>query len=233
MTIRLLTRASNVLIPVAAVAFALGCWQLQRMDDKKSLETSFNEAQYQDLDSALTNPGPFSRVEASGQFDDTRHILLDNKVYRGKAGVHVHTPFVTESGVTILVNRGWKPMTPDRSRLPTIETPGSTIEIRGILAPPPENRQTLGAPDVLTQDDWPQLVTYLQLETVAEALEIRLPDHVIWLNADHPAGFDDRNWKPGNMTPQQHQAYAVQWFAMGLAALGFWAFLLWRDIKSK
>lgn len=232
MSIRILTRASNILLPLALLAFALGWWQLQRMEGKKNLTGDFESAQYQALSGSINDLDLYSRLVVTGRFDTRRHVLLDNMVYAGRAGVHVLTPFQTAAGEVILVNRGWKPIPADRSSLPGIETPAGEVTIRGILAPPPENRQTLGAPDVLKQNEWPQLVTYLEIDTVAQALQSDLPGRVLWLDANDATGFKDRQWSPSAMTPQQHQAYAVQWFALTLAALVFWAVLLWRDIRK-
>lgn len=232
MALRILKRASNILIPVMLLAFALGWWQLQRMEEKKHLISDFDGAEAQNLEAGLSGDARFTQIQATGRFDGERNILLDNKVHNGQAGVHVFTPFRTATGTTILVNRGWQPMTPDRTSLPDIITPSVPVRISGILAPPPENRQMLGSPDVLTRDDWPKLVTYLEIESVAEALQTDLPDRVLWLDAGDDTGFEDRQWAPSTMTPEHHQAYAVQWFALGLAALCFWSVLLWREVRK-
>lgn len=230
MAIRLLTRARNILIPVALLGFLLGWWQLQRMAEKEALIGDFEDRQVQTLKASLASERNFVRIRTTGQLDPNRHILLDNKIWKGRAGVHVFTPF-TSAGTTILVNRGWLLLPPDRSSLPGFDTPATPVTIEGILAPAPEHRQRLGEPDVLDSTHWPQLVTYLDIDNVEAALGTDLASRVIWLDDDDPNGFDGRDWSPVNMTPGHHRAYAVQWFALGLAALIFWLVLLRRDLK--
>ncbi len=124
-------------------------------------------------------------------------------------------------------------MPADRRSLPDIWTPAVPVGIRGILAPPPEHRQKLGSADPLNRQDWPQLVTYLELEAVSGALEASLPSWVIWLSADDPNGFEDRDWSPAAAGPERHQAYAVQWFALSATALVIWMVLKFRAGKRQ
>lgn len=218
--------ASLVLLPLAMLMGALGWWQLGRMNEKQVLIESYDNAPQREIADALAVEQRYARIDTRGRFDPERHIMLDNQVHRGRAGVHVFTPFMTPSGDTILVNRGWKPLPPDRIRLPDVETPDEETTLKGILAPPPEHRQRLGAPDRLAATQWPQLVTYLEIDAVAEALGANLPQRVVWLAPEHPAGFEGRDWSPVVMTPARHQAYAVQWFALALTALVIWVVLL-------
>jgi len=217
------------MLPLAAGMFALGMWQLQRTDEKEALISDFEDGVSQSLDESLDSEEQFTRIHATGRFDNEKHLLLDNKIFNGRAGVHVFTPFRTFSGTTILVNRGWKPIPADRSSLPTIETPTVPVDISGILAPPPENRQTLGEPDELQIDQWPQMVTYLVLDDAASALQIALADRVIWLDVQDPNGFEGRDWSPSIMKPEQHKAYAVQWFGLAITALAIWLYLVLRQ----
>ena len=222
---------SLVLLPLALLMAALGWWQIERMQEKQVLIANFEDASTMTLDAALDSESRFARVSATGRFDTERHLLLDNQVLDGKPGVHVFTPFQTFSGTTILVNRGWKPMAADRRSLPEVWTPAVPVGIRGILAPPPEHRQRLGAADEINGDDWPQLVTYLDLDRATDALEISLPDWVLWLALDDPAGFEGRNWSPAVMTPERHRAYAIQWFALSVTALVIWLALVLRAMR--
>jgi hypothetical protein len=96
-------------LSVSLIAIALGCvwlgnWQLERKEEKQILFDRFENAPMLSIEQALKQDGRFSRVQAYGHFDDTRHILLDNKIFNGRAGVHVLTPFILKSGITILVN---------------------------------------------------------------------------------------------------------------------------------
>ena len=109
-----------ILITLAAVFLQLGLWQLDRKAEKEALFERFDEAPSMDLARALDSGSSFARVTAAGRYDAARHVLLDNKIWQGRAGVHVLTPFVLQDDRTILVNRGWLPMPADRSYLPEV-----------------------------------------------------------------------------------------------------------------
>jgi surfeit locus 1 family protein len=214
-----------ILVTLAAAFLGLGLWQLDRKAEKEDLFARFAEAPSMDLAQALSAGQPFTHVNALGRYDPNRHILLDNKIWQGRAGVHVLTPFGQESGPTLLVNRGWLPMPADRSRLPEVPTVGGLRELRGRLAPLPATGQRLGNPDVLTTDQWPQLMTYFDLPEIAAALGNDLEPWIVLLDAEDPNGFNGRQWSPATMGPEVHGGYAVQWLALLVTAMVIWVLL--------
>lgn len=213
------------LFVIGLVFGRLGLWQLDREDEKRTLFNQFENAPMMSVEQALLRKDGFSRVEAYGHFDQQRHILLDNKIHQGRAGVHVFTPFYLENGSALLVNRGWLPLQPDRRQLPEIPTETNIRMISGLLKQPSTDGHRLGEPDVLTKDQWPQLVTYFDLEVIAHSLETSLPPWVLQLDKDNSAGFADREWQAAVMTPQVHRAYAWQWFSLALVTLIIWTTL--------
>jgi len=214
-----------ILVTLAAVFLRLGLWQLERKAEKELVFERFENAPSMSLGQALEAGEPFTRVTARGHYDPERHILLDNKVWQGRAGVHVLTPFVLETGPAVLVNRGWLPLPADRSSLPDVPTTSDAFELTGRLAPPPGVGRRLGEPDALVTDDWPQLITYLDLPAVAGALGEPLAPWVILLDASDPAGFEDRQWSPAAMPPPVHGGYAVQWLGLLAATIVIWVVL--------
>lgn len=216
---------SMILVTLAAGFTWLGFWQLERRAEKQALFEAFGSAPEMGIEQALLQPEAFVRVEAFGRYDPARHILLDNRVFNGRAGVHALSPFRLGDGRTILVNRGWLPLAPDRRSLPAVPTASGPRMIRGRLVAPPAAGQRLGAPDVLVADRWPQLVTYLDVEAVASALGTPLEAWILQLHADDASGFGDRQWKPAVMTPEVHGAYALQWLALAAAAIVIWLLL--------
>jgi surfeit locus 1 family protein len=219
---------SLTLLIVSAVFGRLGWWQLERGEEKQKLFDQFAEAPLMTIEQALKQPDGFSRVEAWGRFDPQRHILLDNKIYKGRAGVHVYTPFYLENGDALLVNRGWLPMPPDRRRLPAIPTAPEKQMLSGLLKRPVTGGPRLGAPDELSTGDWPQLVTYFDLDAISQALDVPLAQWLLQLDRDDPAGFEDRQWQAAVMTPAVHRAYAWQWISLSLATLIIWVAIGFR-----
>lgn len=220
--------ATLVLFLLACLFATLGTWQEKRASEKKTIEQQHQVAKTLSLESAITQKGRFSQIEVSGHYETRRHILLDNQIWQGRAGVHVFTPFYTTEGSVILVNRGWLPLAPDRKTMPEIPTPQHEIILKGTLNKLPVPGRILGSADQLEQGQWPQLVTYLNLADISRSLNTPLEDWVIQLSNSEPDGFDGREWKPVFLSSSRHQGYAFQWFALVATCFVMWVYLGFR-----
>lgn len=219
----------TLLLLVPALLFGrLGLWQLERKAEKEEMFEAFENAAFMPVEQAMLRNERFARVEASGRYDATRHILLDNKILDGRAGVHVLTPFYLEDGSVLLVNRGWLPMAADRLSYPPVPTSDAPATIRGRLNVIPGDGLRVGEADVLEATRWPQLVTWLDPDLIENALGERLAPWLIQLDAAEASGFEGRRWKAAVMEPAVHGAYAFQWFSLMAAAIIFWLVLGFR-----
>jgi len=210
------------LIILTTLFTRLGMWQMERKAEKQELFDRFENAPLMQVEQAIRQEELFARAEAFGRYDAKRSILLDNKIWQGRAGVHVLTPFILADGTTLLVNRGWLPLPPDRSALP--EVPGDEFprSISGRLNKLPTEGPRLGDADVLLADSWPQLVTYFDTKTVETALAVKLAPWQLQLEAADDSGFEGRQWEAAVMEPKVHGAYAVQWFSLAIATIIIW-----------
>jgi surfeit locus 1 family protein len=214
-----------ILVILAALFGRLGLWQLDRKAEKERLFERFEQAPSLSLEQALERDDRFARVEAYGRFDAQRHFLLDNRIWQGRAGVHVLTPFTLADGTVVLVNRGWLPLPPDRSYLPEVSGDSRPRDIRGRLNVLPTEGPRLGEADRLSADRWPQLMTYFDTASVETALGQELAPWLVQLDPGDPAGFEGRDWKAAVMEPKVHGAYAVQWFSLMIASILIWTTL--------
>ncbi|HLF31863.1 MAG TPA: SURF1 family protein [Xanthomonadales bacterium] len=210
------------LLPLVCLICWLGFWQLDRMHEKQELMDLFENAPEMTLQEAIVANRQFARVRVSGHYEAAWHLLLDNKTLQGRVGVHVLTLLVTEAGPSILVNRGWLPLPPDRRSLPEIATPTYQVTITGILKLPAEGGIRLGEPEQLDRLDGPKLITYLDVNSLVPLLKNDLSPWLILLDASDSSGFSGREWQPAVILPAQHGAYAVQWFALALAIVIVW-----------
>ena len=223
------TMLTTVVLALLACVFAmLGTWQEKRASEKAALEQQHRTAGALPLEMAMEQRSRFASIDAGGQYDASRHILLDNQIWKGRAGVYVFTPFYTTGGKAILVNRGWVPLAPDRKTLPEIPTPQHELVLRGMLNTLPVPGRILGSADQLQQEQWPQLVTYLNLSDISASLGVTLEDWVIQLSKSEANGFDGREWKPVFLSSSRHKGYAFQWFALVAACVAMWIFLGFR-----
>ena len=221
--------ATLMLLLLTLLFLTLGSWQTRRASEKSVLEQQHAAAVPMTLEQAMAQKSRFSQISVSGFYDARRHILLDNQIWQGRAGVYVFTPFYTDSGRSILVNRGWLPLAPDRSSMPEIPTPENELVLKGMLNMAPVPGRILGPADALSRDAWPQLVTYLNLADISEVLDQPLQAWVVQLSDSEPGGFDGREWKPVFLSSDRHKGYALQWFALATASVLMWIFISFRN----
>lgn len=223
---------------LAAVLVILLCarlavWQFDRAEEKRSLLEAWDQAGAVMLDEAVGQQAVYTRVHSTGRFDPARHVLLDNQIRGGRPGVHVFTPFQPESmAQTWLVNRGWHPLNSRQAPLPDIDTPSKALEITGRIVNPPRVGRQLGDTRPLDAGNWPNLVTYLDLERVEKALGSELAGRVILLEPGHPAHLTADEWQPVNFGPDRHRAYAWQWMTMAAVVFLIWVALTRRQFQK-
>lgn len=213
---------------VCGVFAKLGSWQLARAQEKIDLmEAAAKRAEAPALETvaAISEKTVFRQIELNGRFDFERQFLRDNQMHSGRVGYDVLTPFYSTQNPAqvVLVNRGWVPLTADRSITPDIMPASNLVidaatRISGIVVQP-STGFTLGAAVGEGTSGWPLLLQYLDYEIIAEKLnKIDLVSAVIVLDAQQPLSYV-YNWQPVADGPAKHYGYAFQWFAMLLAVL--------------
>jgi surfeit locus 1 family protein len=208
-----------ILLSLAIIFAALGNWQLDRKAEKQDLIKRFDQAEEMSLQQATSTNPDFARVRVFGHYETNWQLLIDNSIWQGQPGVHVLNLFYPKQGMPVLVDRGWLAMNPDRRSLPEVQTPAGEIVISGLLSRLPEGGVRLGNEDVIEELEGSILLTYLDIENVAKAAELAIAPRILKLDASDPSGFQDRDWQPAVIMPAQHQAYALQWFALSVAAV--------------
>lgn len=220
-----------VLALVAMTVFCLlGCWQLQRMQQKQALLQAQAMAAAQPsttLSRALAAAGPVHGISDHGRFLPGL-VLLDNQMRHGRAGVKVYRPFRSDEGVVLLVDLGWRALPADRT-LPQIPPPPSPVAVRGLLAPAPAPGLAVG-PVSIPAGPQRWLASRLQADALAPLLGLAgLPTRVLRLDPALPFGDErDLDLLPNTLPPQRHLGYAVQWFGLALAVLVVALVLEWR-----
>lgn len=217
---------------------ALGYWQLQRAAQAEAHQRILQERTHAGYLSVaqltqLAQPDNFP-LAASGHFDNAHSLLLDNRLLDGVAGYELITPFISNTGEVLLVNRGWLPRGATRSQLPAIPPVSGEVHVSGTTHLPTPNRflptATTSAPT-----HWPVRVAQIDPQLIGHWLKQPLLPVVLRLDADihfaQPAL--PRHWQvSASFTPARHRAYAVQWFLFAAIALGIYLTLSWRRRRS-
>lgn len=211
---------------VLAAGFAsLGAWQHGRAVEKAALlagAASVLEARTPVPLTAAADPMRAERLEWSagrGRFADTGAFLLDNQRHEGDVGVRAYRLFLPDTGAPLLVDLGWLPFGPARS-VPRVPKPEGTLDVRGLLAPPPSPGLRLGEGIAKAADGW--LLTRVEPEAIARAAGLDAPvaPRVLRLDPMLPLGHArDLEVLPNTLPPERHLGYAVQWFGLSATVL--------------
>jgi len=220
---------------------ALGMWQLDRSEQKRAFLKEQERALATEtlhLSTAIehnTEALRYRNVEVTGRYDVAHQFLIDNQISDGKAGYFVLTPFIlTGETKAVLVNRGWIPLNQNRSILPDLQINKAEAIIAGRINHFPSVGIKLAGAEIPTEG-WPSVVQVVDSDVLAKKLGYSLFQFQIELAKKLPDGYK-REWHTSTiMQPEQHTAYAIQWFALALTLtiLFIWYSFKNNDAKSK
>lgn len=209
----------------------LGTWQWQRAEEKAVLEATL-EARLarppRTLDLEVdTAPPDLTRVRIEGRILADRQILRDNRTHQGRVGYDVHAPVVPvlttpgEPPPAVLVNFGWVEAPATRDELPEVELPTTPVILTGIVDAGGEQGPTFG--EVAETGRWPLRVQRIEMDSLQEALGVRLQSALVVADATSP-GAQTYSWEPVRMGSGTHRGYAIQWWGLALVLAAGWLF---------
>lgn len=218
------------MIGFVALSVGLGNWQRHRAAEKEALGAQLAAAanappwdlSATDVDATRLR---FRTVRASGEYDATRQLFVDNKVHAGRAGYDVVVPLkLAGSERFVLVDRGWIAQGARRAELPVVPPPAGTVIVVGRANLPPQRYLEL-ARDRRAGPLWQNL----DLERIAAATGLALlPIIVEQTDAAAPADGLVRDWPAPDLGGEQHRAYMLQWYSFAALSVGLWLALNWR-----
>jgi cytochrome oxidase assembly protein ShyY1 len=209
----------------------LGFWQLQRAAEKSALSAAYEERQHRaatTLDALWDKPGEdlaYAAVQLRGQFLAGKYFLLDNQIRQGQFGYEVLGILQLSDGSgNVIVNRGWIAGDAARQSVPVVPSVDGDVDINGYVYVAP------GKPYLLQEQQldstWPQRIQAVEMDKLVSVVTALAPGrvfpHPVRSNSGEPGALE-ADWKIVNVSPEKHHAYAVQWFAMALALLVFYA----------
>lgn len=205
---------------------SLALWQLDRAAEKKELMSRFESDGGYSRSMDFASLEAYDRIEAFGQYEPERQILIDNIPLEGRIGYYVITPFrLAANDSLLLVNRGWIAKTSQDGPLPDLSVDPVTGTVHGLAGRLP--RVGIRPGEAFEgQAEWPRVAVYPDLDEVATQLEEPVLPAVLLLGADEADGFV-RRWQPNVSGPATHYGYAFQWFAMASAVVVLLAWY-WR-----
>lgn len=218
---------------------SLGAWQINRANQKQDFldmeAKRVNEkveltAQTSDDAVALR----YKPATVVGHFETSTQFLLDNQIDSGKAGYFVFTPFkIQNSNKAILINRGWIPLIEPRASLPNVDFQAEKETVlTGRINTFPSIGLKLDGANVPTKTN-PAVVGVIDTQVLAQQLGYELFNFQFELDATAPNGFK-REWAVAKiMQPEQHLAYALQWFGLALVLTVIFYFVALKKEPQK
>lgn len=202
-----------------ALFIALGCWQIQRANEKKLLmatQQSFAKQLPASWTSTQKAPLPYQPIKIEGYYLDSI-FLYDNQHYQHQFGYDVLSPLLLKDGSVVIIDRGWVSGERTRRELPEIETPKALVQIQGNTYFPSKKQWVLGA-EVEEKTNKLFILERLDTKKLSQILQKRVHPFIMRLDKQNAYGFV-REWAIVSMPPQRHLAYALQWFVMALVIL--------------
>jgi surfeit locus 1 family protein len=163
-------------------------------------------------------------VRIEGTFLPEQYFLVDNQVRGGQVGYEVLGILQLPGAAgSVLVNRGWIAGDADRQSLPVVPVVEGPVEITGHVYVAPDAPYLLAEQQLETS--WPKRIQAVEMDMLVPAVTALQGSKVfafpVRIDADEQGALQV-DWQVVNMSPQMHQAYAVQWFAMAAVLLVFY-----------
>lgn len=220
---------------LAYVAWLLGEWQFDRLEDRKernAIIRANEDAPVAPVADVLApgRPVPAAEewrvVEATGTYDVDGTVVVRYRTRDGASGVDVVVPLVTSSGTALLVDRGWV-ATDNRATAPD-----------DVPAPPPGEVTITG----WVRADGTGESTAVSDRSTRAISSVEIGDA---LDREVYGGFVDlRTEDPEAATPLAraelpeldngpHFFYGLQWWFFGLLAVGGFGYLVYDEWRKR
>ncbi|GAB5374281.1 MAG: SURF1 family protein [Acuticoccus sp.] len=229
-----------------AILTGLGTWQLQRLAWKEALIAAASERPGA---AAVAAPGPaawptfdladwnYRRVRLTGRFapGEVYAWTLLGEPKGGPhagAGYYLVSPFVTDDGFVVLVNRGFVP----EDRKAAASRPGSAV---------PDGPVTLEG--IVRRDDPPGLMTpapdpatgiWFSRDIATIAAHLGVPEPLAPYSVDlvatqTPPGGLPQAGESQITFANSHLQYALTWYGLAAALVGVWIAALWSRRRKR
>ncbi|WP_417423297.1 SURF1 family protein [Hoeflea sp.] len=232
----------TVILAALAILLALGTWQVKRLYWKQDLLAKIETRMVAALAGleeiiALKQSGEdieYRRVSLTGQFrHDAEQFFFST--LNGRTGYFVYTPFETEAGQVIFVNRGFvevdfkDPATRSQGQV------AGTVSVVGLARDRLDQKPSWVVPDndlaknIFYWKDLDAMAVNAGIDPQSEQL---LPFFIDADESPNPGGQPIGGVTQVNL-PNSHLQYAITWYGLALALLGVTGALWWRGRRGK
>ncbi len=225
----------HLLVVAGIVAMVnLGFWQLRRLDQRRDFNAKVearSELPPEPLDSVLSSGQPedleWRIVTVTGRYLRDEQFLVVNRSQNGRAGDNVVTPMELGNGRTLIVNRGFVPLSVEAPR-----PPQGVVDVVGRIRQS-QQRRTGQLSDPADGDlaevqrlDIPRLAPQLPGDVI--------PVYVDLLTSEPPEapGLPEPVARPP-LGEGPHLSYAIQWFIFSVCVAIGWVLAVRRSVATR
>lgn len=225
---------------IVALLASLGVWQIKRAQYKHQLVQEHAQAEQAgpqpmkltpaDVKADNSRPRHGYHYIATGHYDTKHQLLLDDQIQGTQAGYRVWTPLILDSGVKIMVDRGWIERPEETGQVkPDPDAPDGKITIKGYWTHLPQPGIRFSNAAICNRKAWPRAFSYPSLATVRCQYEAPVANGLLLLDPEAQGGFV-RDWEEDaiGLKPWVHYAYAAQWFLLVILVIAFLLFITSR-----
>jgi cytochrome oxidase assembly protein ShyY1 len=230
----------GLLLVVVVLGYAcvrLSGWQFHRYDERRDSNTLVRTnlaAAPVPVDSLLsTQHGPASdeewrTVTATGHYDAAHQVAVLYRTNEGRPGVDVVTPFVTDAGPAVLVDRGWMQTAANGNTDLRLPAPAAgTVTLSGRV-----RADSDGDADQVTPSQGS--VRAISAEAIGQTLPYPVYDGFLQLTKESPASphAPEKAGEP-DLGSGPSYFYGWQWLFFALLFFGFWIYFAWAEYQEK
>ena len=208
---------SLLIATTCAFLVSLGFWQLDRADEKRSIEAAIKKANSGVVELIISEDNlqdkEYYEVRLRGEYINDKQFIYDNQIVDQASGYYVLTPFaLNDQSKAILINRGFIPWNGRRDKLADIFIEQGEREVK-VQISKPIKRMELKSSDI--GSEFPVLIQAINLEEMAAIAGVDFSNVIGLLDPSSSDGYV-RKWKPYTGSIEKHIGYAIQWFLMAL-----------------
>ena len=219
------------------VLLGLGTWQLSRLAEKQSLLADIarrTQLPPVSLSEALARRDKgvdieFTKVKVRGAFDhpSERHKLTS---FDGSPGWQIITPFTSEEGIVVLVDRG----VVSGDLRDAVKRPENTapIELTALVRAHDNERGFFDPENDVDGNVWYWWDVPAMLSSVTIATEMKVAPFVLQaVPGDDPKKFP-RASNPQALLSNNHLQYAITWFALAIVLLAITGLFIRKQVRG-
>ena len=240
-SLRFLVSRRWLLLLLAVLLFGYAClllgrWQWHRLEDKKAgnaIIRTNERAGPAPVDQVLrrgVNPPStalYATVSATGTYDPSKTVIVRYQTRDGSAGADAVVPLVTDSGVALLVDRGWFATTNqgliDATQVPA--PPSGKVTVTGWV------RQDAGDRSAQVVNASTRSISSAQ---IGPAIGIPLYGGFVQLLTETPAAKTPlAKAEPPDLSNGPNFFYALQWWFFGILGLFGYGYLAWEELTGR